>query len=368
MTLFLVSVLAVLMIWQIAPAATITWSNTGTTGDWALGSNWTGGSVPGTADNASVQNGGTCNVTTDLGATAAITSIYLGSTADATGTMTISGNGRLVNSAYLVLGTNNSSGTDLGTGTLNITGSARYTSGSSGVSIGNYGGAGYLNISGSASATFNADVAVAASKATNIAATGAVTLQDTATMWATRLAIGIAGRGTMDMDGTASLTTRSRLTVGSQTTAGTFTVTGGGGSIHVGNNTGAGYEDLLMWRTDSSSLATLAFNVDDTGITKFTVQRNLDLRSSGQNILLDVTALAGCANGTYTLMTWGGIMDTTYANGATLALTQASIDAGWSLNIDTTGKSVTATLVPEPMTAAVMILGGALALVRRRRK
>ena len=54
---------AVILMLSVLPArADVTWTNAGT-GNWSVGSNWSGGNVPTSTDNADIYNGGTVTIT-----------------------------------------------------------------------------------------------------------------------------------------------------------------------------------------------------------------------------------------------------------------------------------------------------------------
>lgn len=343
---------------QVSLAATVNWTATGTDGNWTVGTNWDTGTVPTSADNANIDSGRTCNVTTDLGTGNDVNSLNLGNIAyGADSTLNISGEGRIDTGRYVMIGTNKA------VGIINVSGNGKlYNASGFQTVLGYYytQSVGYLNISDNGIVSSSAEIVLGHQSTGTSTPHGYVTITDSGSLSGS-IAIGNYGRSTLTMDGTSHYS-GTWMTVGSSTAEGTFTMIGGG----TGNATVSTYGSL--YRANTGDNATLAFQVDDAGITKLTINGDLRLYSASadRDILIDVTALNENIFGTYTLLTWAGAYNTTNANGAELALTQASIDAGWTLNVDTTAQTVTATLVPEPVTMAVLCMGGML-MVRRKK-
>jgi T5SS/PEP-CTERM-associated repeat protein len=80
---------------------------------------------------------------------------------------------------------------------------------------------------------------------------------------------------------------------------------------------------------------------------------------------LDLSFLGTVADGTYTLITSGGIIDD--QTGGNL-LSSASVAEGWTYDIVTTeGMTELQATIPEPATISLLIAGGVAGLIRRRK-
>lgn len=133
-------------------------------------------------------------------------------------------------------------------------------------------------------------------------------------------------------------------------TASTLSVIGTGSIITAGNL------DLAALNNGSG---TLNPQIDATGVTAISAT-DVSIGTGGGG-LLKPEALAGAEAGTYTVLTWSGTL-----TGESNFGFDASVDTDlWSYDFDTTNKQLTVTYVPEPATLALLGMGG-LALLRRR--
>ncbi|MDD3519194.1 MAG: autotransporter-associated beta strand repeat-containing protein, partial [Chromatiales bacterium] len=98
---------------QPAIAADVTWD--AGTGDWAVGSNWVGGSAPAPADKAIIENGGTAQI--GAGDSPSIDYFDIGAQENTSGTLDIQGGGELTVSGFMRVGNGAVSN---GIGTLNV--------------------------------------------------------------------------------------------------------------------------------------------------------------------------------------------------------------------------------------------------------
>ena len=131
-----------------AMAADVQWSNTGS-GDFNVGSNWAGGSVPGSGNNASIANGGTATISANVATTP--DNVYVGNNG---GNGTLVQTGGILNYSYrFSIAEDESSGG--GTGVFNMSGGSLIKSNGNfnDFVVGDYG-----NSNGIANITNGADV------------------------------------------------------------------------------------------------------------------------------------------------------------------------------------------------------------------
>lgn len=210
----------------LLPAADVTaqvdidWN--GGTGDWATGTNWVGGVVPGAVDNAFINNGGTAQVTSNVGTIGEAFSnkgFSIGTSGN-TGTVEVLAGGDLStnNSSLMSIGVNAGSvgtlrvnggsftsgiannfvGADGGTGTIEvIAGSFFHNPG--GIILGDSGGNGTLDVSGTGSYTGGNLQVGAGGSTSNVSLSG-----DTASIDMLRNIISLIG-GTATFNLTAGL-------------------------------------------------------------------------------------------------------------------------------------------------------------------
>lgn len=217
-----------------AQAADVFWNNTGT-GAFNTGSNWTGGNVPTTLDEAYIDNGGTATIGSGISADVSRLLINNGTVNVDSGSVSTVPFGDFNSpGAYVIGGL-------AGTGTLNATGSSQLTGGR--VRIGVDGGTGSVTLSGSA------DYIGAAGQDTWVGAAGSVgslTLEDDATYtidndWIT---VGNSGQGTLTMSdqsqlyvgGTGNVVLGAGTGVSQTTLSGTASITTAGGQVWIADN------------------------------------------------------------------------------------------------------------------------------------
>ena len=114
-----------------------------------------------------------------------------------------------------------------------------------------------------------------------------------------------------------------------------------GGNVHLGHG----------------SQSKIVAAIDATGLTPIVVTNSASIDITAGSIL-QVDDL-GAAAGTYTVMSWNPGVTTLTDGGLVL-----SAPAGWSMNVG--AGELTVTLVPEPATISLIVMGG-LALLRRRK-
>ena len=133
-----------------AQAATTTWFDA--TSNWAKPINWSTGSVPTPIDDANINNGGTAQITSSDTAK----SLTLGSSANNSGTVSISGPGGLL-TLTPVAPVGNIIGGD-GVGTVNISNGGKFDFGNLSLLLGSGSkGSGTVNIDGMGSLLFSSN-------------------------------------------------------------------------------------------------------------------------------------------------------------------------------------------------------------------
>ncbi|HEV2969534.1 MAG TPA: autotransporter-associated beta strand repeat-containing protein [Pirellulales bacterium] len=192
MVRLVLSAAAVLALGRIGAAADIVWSVS--SGNWNTPANWTGGHLPGPADNSYIGNGEAANITGNL-ANPTVTAIYVGGTTDQGGP--VGGNGTLNMSAGSIAASNWFIVGDLAgtTGTFNLSGgSVNVTSGDV-FDVGDY-GTGVFNLSGTGSVSVAGGTLVVGRWGDGTAAaSGAVSQTGAATsVVANEMDIGAVGR------------------------------------------------------------------------------------------------------------------------------------------------------------------------------
>ncbi len=210
----------------MAGAAQVNWN--AATGLYTDGPSWLGGSVPLAADQASVQNGGTCTI--DSSASHSVTELWAGNGNGTSGTITQNG-GTISVTGWLVLGRN---GTSVGTynhsaGTLNRSGNNTI--------IGDVNGAqGTYNISGSAAynqTAGNFQLAIANGAVGTVNQSGGTVNLTANELW---VSSGGNGRGTYNLSG-GWLRVNQWLCAGRGGSDGTINITGGAASNTLNNIT-----------------------------------------------------------------------------------------------------------------------------------
>lgn len=174
------------------------------------------------------------------------------------------------------------------------------------------------------------------------------------------VALGAGATGSYTISG-GSLTVQGTMYVdkNSESDGGRFTVQGSGANrllVDTDGNAGSGYEQGAkgVWEV----------LVDDGGITKLEIDENATF-ADGAVLEADFLSGFGPYNDTWTVMDVGG----TVTGDDLLSLSASS---GWSMDWDTTstpGRSLlTVTHIPEPTTALLVLAGGLLVLLHRKRR
>ena len=237
-------------------AADVSWIVTGS-GAFTTGSNWSTGTVPGTADNAVIRNGGTATLT--LAGTSAGSRYAIGQDGD--GTLLITGGGTSTTTGISYVGRTQTTATAVGNGSLVIDGSStlRHTTSGElyvGVGSGTRGVSGTMTVNAGSTYAHDSGATVyigqtagsgtASSQGTLNLAGGAFTIASN------ELVVGQRSSGTASIIGTVTMAAGSTMSVNNWTkfgsgggtgrltiAGGTFTK-GGSGNLMLGDFNGRG--------------------------------------------------------------------------------------------------------------------------------
>jgi hypothetical protein len=353
-------VLSMLCAATATQADVVSW-NAGT-GSWSVNTNWNPTSVPSSTDDVEINNGGTAQVSSTVsdvgtmgsqsgtlevqtgGSLTCLGNALFGNLNGGTADITISG-GTLNLKQYTDLGAVGGSSS-----TLTISdGNFVQNSGSSQIiRLGRYGD--FVGNQSGGSFQSNQDVYISEQSTSN---------------------------AVYNLSG-GSFTTNQELRIGAATgtsTPGTMNISGGsvdiGTHVRIGGNGGSDSIFNVEGSAPTSinvggnfilrGTGILQVGIDAGGVTPIqTVDVQLE-SASGGTATLDPTALSGAAPGTYTVLEWTGSL---YDNN--LVLDSAVDPSLWSFNLDETNQQLTVTYVPEPVSLAVLAIGG-VGLLRRKR-
>jgi fibronectin-binding autotransporter adhesin len=241
---FLFAIVASLALGQVGFAADIVWAVA--SGNWNTAADWSGGHLPGTADNSYVGNGDTATINGNI-TNPTVVSVYVGGTTDQGGS--VGGNGTLNMSAGSITTPNWFAVGDQAatTGTFNLSGGSVTVSSTDVFEVGQY-GTGNFNLSGTGSISVaNGSFLVGRWGDGSAAAQGTVTQTGPATsVLANEMDIGAVGRQGASLQTQATytqnsgtVTTNNGFHVGPITNSnGLYTIRGGilsiGGQMDVG--------------------------------------------------------------------------------------------------------------------------------------
>lgn len=383
--------------------------------DWNVGSNWSGGIVPGNPgfeNRVYFLNGTQAWITSSVLDPALIVSIESsggGFDVRTGGSLTMNSNnlvmrqnatvsisgGTLTNNQRVFVGTVGTQNTlNLSSGTWNTTNV---------MAVGDSGGEGTVNVSGGAWNISGPEAATlgstnnSASKGTiNLSGSGQIIKSGNNTVDRDRLTVGWTGTGVFNQTGGEyqAAGDRNGLMLGRDaTSSGTYSVSGGvldlasvaNASVTAGLGT-ARFEVTGAWDevgvtneidiggdlTLNTSSSTLAFNLDSTGIEQIMVGNNADLSNATLEIALadgynGADLLGGNSSRTFNLLFAGNAITTT---GLTLVdnLGGGLSVSGWEV-VDTNSQTLMLTVIPEPSTIGLVLMGLlAVAAGMRRRK
>jgi len=227
--------------------------------------------------------------------------------------------------------------TGTGTSLYSMTAGSLTVSGNSVIGYKNTAGNDFIQSGGTASFS---TIELGKAHASGGSGAGTITLSDAANFTSGTLTVGInaapnTGVGTVVLDG-------------SKTGAGTNMTVNGNFLLNTANSTLKGVID-----SDAIATATAMRKVEVTGNVTF---------AAGSLLLPVFDSLATPTAGTWTLMSWTGTLTN---NG--LAFDSSVDTSKWSFLADATAKTLTVTYIPEPATMALLSVGGALMMLKRRR-
>jgi len=328
-----IGIIAILGMALSAHAATRQWGNTGT-GEFTNALNWAV-AAPTSADIASITNNGTATFSAGQSYTVGGLNIAVPPVGKpGSGTVSMSG-GSLSVTGLTVVGYNGT-----GTGTLNMTGTSKLTSGGN-LQVGNA-AAGVLNVGSTATGS-------CAFLIIGITDTGFGTANLAGTWDASMVLLGnnaaaVNGSGTLNLTNNFKLTASSDLRAVVGKNQQNLNVYGSGGLFSVGGNFAF-----------TNSKASLSFIADAAGFTTINVASNINIAGTKLNINLSA----------YT----GTVSSIVLMNGASLSNTFASVNitggtGNESVVYDTVNGNLM--LIPEPATIGMMGFAGVMIVLIRR--
>ncbi len=300
----------------------LTW--VGTTGDYETSSNWDLGSVPTSADEVRLDNGGAAVISSGSHQAG---KLYMGRLAGKSGSLSMSGGSLTVGTAAYIGSANGT------VGDLTMTGASV-------LSVGNIqvGSRGTATVNVGSAAEVNSSILYVSSLAS---AQGTVDLAGT---WnATKVILcNSGGNGRLNLNGGA-LAVSGDFDMDNSADPSRLSINGSAGSFSADNFLGA------------SSAATLDFIADASGFTTLTMADSIDI--TGATLNIDLSA-------------YSGSLGVTLMDGSSLAGTFGSVNiiggsGSESIVYDTANGDLK--LVPEPATIGLVGLAGTGLIILRKR-
>lgn len=312
------------------PAGAADWLGT-TSSDWFVTGNWNPATVPGSATDVTINNGGTPNPANITATGAQARNVTLGSNAGQTGTLNVTGGG-------LAVGTTLTVG-DFGTGTVNISAGGTVNTGSAYVAV-DPSGSGTITVTGAGSKLTASGTYIGM----DANAIGQVTVQNSASLASGTTVIGFftgTSNGTLTVSG-STFTNTGSFTIGERGT-GTFnlnngsTATSGTTSIGSSNASGNGTANIsgsgTTWTTSNMNLGTVGAGTltisDGAHVTSnrslgiipvVSIGGNATVTGSGSQWLIDGSQGAGGPQGTLGIGKANSTSSLTISAGGTLRI------------------------------------------------
>ncbi|OAI57445.1 hypothetical protein AYO49_01940 [Verrucomicrobiaceae bacterium SCGC AG-212-N21] len=305
--------------------AQVTWNNAGT-GNWFTNTNWTPNTVPTSAIDASINNGGTAQV---LAAGGAVRLLTLGASAGQSGTLQVSG-GTLTTSSSMAVG-------DFGTGTLTVSNGGVLTSGITGIGN-NAGSTGTLTVTG-ANSRWNVnglfDVGSSGNGTLNVTEGGTVSAP------ARIMSVGNDTTSAVGLVVITGNTLATSLTVGASNIGNVVTSSGrvevhgalasyAGGSINVGVN-GPGTLIMDTGATGTASGISMGVNATLGATGTFTLNNATMAASATVSVGISNTATMTLSNGAVLTSSAGRVANNT---GAVGQVTVTGANTRWTMTGD----------------------------------
>ncbi len=260
-----------------ALAATKNWTRAGEA-SWVVGTNWSGGSAPGAADDALINNGGRALI--GAGDDVDIGSVAIGSGASTSGRLTInSSSGSLTTTGGVYVGR------DGGTGTLNLNNGASMTVGGGldvGVDSGSAATSGTVNIQNGSTLTTTGAVTIGSGS--HINAVGSVTVDGAGSLLdsgSADIILGGAtgGRGSLSVTNDGAVQTTGNISIGDSSSlylGGSLGTLSGSSYTYAGN---IAIAQDAVFEFDSNTGHLFSGNI--TGPGTLVVQKNRTLELGG---------------------------------------------------------------------------------------